>query len=90
MNKKDKKNDSLLKQMWATERGKAAIKLGLYLIFIILVVVFINVSSQVNKIVKESTITEDDTITIGKMKEKLLLNNSAIIIIGIRDLILDN
>ena len=75
MNNKNKKEDSLLKKMWATPRGKAAIKLGLYLIFIVFVVIFINVSSKVNKIVKESTVNEEKEITIGSMREKLLLNN---------------
>ncbi len=73
MDKKNKKN--FIKKLWSTERGKAVIKLSIYLVFIILVIIFVNVTSSMNKIIKDTKIVEDVTPTIQEMKDDLLKNN---------------
>lgn len=63
-----------LKKLWSTPKGKAIIKLSVYIIFIIFVIVFINISQSFGKIEKESVKYEKD-ITIQDMKDNLLKNN---------------
>lgn len=63
-----------LKKLWSTPKGKAIIKLSVYIIFIIFVIVFINISQSLGKIEKESVKYEKD-ITIQDMKDNLLKNN---------------
>lgn len=70
-----KNDDNIIKKLWKTERGRAIIKLSIYLIFIILVIIFVNIGSSMNKIIKDTKIVEDAAPTIQEMKDALLKNN---------------
>ena len=89
--KKDKNNDKIsLKELWKNPGYKALIKLGLWLIFFVIIYLFIfinrsaynsanNIENKIN-----STTTIQTKITYNKMKQ-LLINNEQLVIYTIND-----